>query len=377
VDTIRFIAAVAALAIFCVPVVADGDRCAICGGELSGTIYFVTDKVTDEKKQICQNCSSLTETCFLCGLPVKTDYTKLPDGRFLCARDARNAVLNEDEAKQVCEDVREALDRQFVRFLTFPSTNLQIEIIDRVNLLEMFKFPGNDYQCPVTLGYIQSELSAKERTRGQIKHHISLMSALPRAQFKAVCAHELTHAWLYENLPAQRRKTLGHDANEGFCELVAFLLIDAQHEEEQKKVILRNNYTRGQIHLFIEAEKRFGFNEITEWMKYGVDAVLNKNDLNNVRKIELPDSHPPGVGEFSILPPKTRTPDRLILRGISWRQDRPLAIINDRTFGIKERGSVRVGNTNLVIRCLEISRNSVVVQIEGRTDKQVLELNEP
>ena len=61
---------------------ADGDRCPICGGELSGTIYLITDKVTNEKKQICQNCSTLTETCFVCGLPVKTDYTELPDGRF-------------------------------------------------------------------------------------------------------------------------------------------------------------------------------------------------------------------------------------------------------------------------------------------------------
>src|SRR5438128_2159459 len=210
--------ALAAIALLPGLVWADGDRCPICGGELSGTIYLITDKVTNEKKQICQNCSTLTETCFVCGLPVKTDYTKLPDGRFLCARDARNAVLSEDEARQVCEEVRDALDRQFARFISFPSTNLQIEVIDRVNLLELFKFPGNDFQCPVTLGYIESQLKTNNADRGQIKHRISLMSALPRAEFKAVCAHELTHSWLFENLPAHRRKTLGHDANEGFCE---------------------------------------------------------------------------------------------------------------------------------------------------------------
>src|SRR4051812_9795045 len=81
---------------------ADADHCAVCGGELSGTVYLLTDKVTNEKKQICQKCSSLTETCFICGLPVKTNQTTLPDGRILCARDAQGSVLNEDEAKAVC-----------------------------------------------------------------------------------------------------------------------------------------------------------------------------------------------------------------------------------------------------------------------------------
>ena len=68
---------------------ADPDHCAVCGAALSGTIYLATDKVTNEKKQICQSCSALVETCFVCGLPVKTDYNKLPDGRLICARDAQ------------------------------------------------------------------------------------------------------------------------------------------------------------------------------------------------------------------------------------------------------------------------------------------------
>src|SRR5262249_1760233 len=141
---------------------------------------------------------------------------------------------------------------------------------------------------PMVLGYIESETNRAPTSHSQLRHRISLLSALPRAQFRAVCAHELTHAWMAENLPARRKNTLGHDANEGFCELIAYLLMDSQHEEDQMKVILRNNYTRGQIDLFIAAERQFGFNDVVEWMKYGTDAALNSADLNRVRDIEPP-----------------------------------------------------------------------------------------
>ncbi len=387
----RFALALIIFALLALPARADTDHCAVCGGALTGTIFVLTDKVTNEKKQICHDCSLLTEICFACGLPLKANYTKLPDGRLLCARDASNAILNEDEAKQLCSEVNEALDRLFSRFLTFPDANVQTVIIDRVHLLELFKLPGNDYQCPVVLGYIQSELNQSQTHQNQFKHRISLLSALSRAEFKAVCAHEFTHAWLFENLPPQRKNTLGHDANEGFCELVAYLLMDAQHEEDQMKAIRRNNYTRGQIDLFIEAERRYGFNEIAEWMKYGADGVLNPADLNRIRNIETPSptGGPTVLGGTSVLvnrgslslptnsTPKAPVPATLVLRGISWNQSHPLALINNRTLGVNERARVRVGDTNVALRCLAIRTNSVVVQIEGRAEPQVLSLPEP
>src|SRR4029077_16117704 len=102
----------------------------------------------------------------------------------------KNAVLNDDEAKQIYDQVHYDLDRLFSRFITFPTTNIATTIVDRVNLLELFKIPGNDYSCPNVLGYI----SSKTNRAGQIRHKMSLLSALPRGQFKAVWAHELTHA---------------------------------------------------------------------------------------------------------------------------------------------------------------------------------------
>jgi len=170
---------------------AEVEHCAGCGIELlNGTVYVVTDKVTNEKKQLCPACSKSVEVCFQCGLPVKTNQTTLPDGRLLCERDAKNAMLDPDEAKKVCDDVKDSLDRLLSRFMSLPGTNVETAVVDRVNILQLFKVPGNDFQCPMVLGYIQS----KPR-QGRFHHDMSLLSALPKSQFKAVCAHEFTHAW--------------------------------------------------------------------------------------------------------------------------------------------------------------------------------------
>src|SRR4029079_9492572 len=110
----------------------------------------------------------------------------------------------------------------------------------------------------------------------------------------------------------------------------------------------------GQINLFVEAEKRFGFNEIVDWMRSGTDNALDKNDLNRVRNVE--PSHP--APRWTLTPTALTAasarvsvpiPDTLLLRGISWIQNQPLATINNRSFSIGETGRVRLGKTNVLI----------------------------
>src|SRR6266705_1418331 len=89
---------------------------------------------------------------------------------------------------------------------------------------------------------------------------ICLMTGLPRAELRAVSAHELSHAWVFENVPGRRKRTLSRDAHEAFCELVAYKMMSSEDDEVQKAHIRRNHYTRGQIELFIQADERYGFN---------------------------------------------------------------------------------------------------------------------
>lgn len=274
---------------------ADVERCAICGGLFGNEIYTITDKVTDEKKKICASCASLRHDCFICGLPVKDNYTELPDGRYCCARDSKDAVLDEPAGLRLSADVVESLERLFSRFTSFPNTNVSFAMIDRVHLQELFKFSGNDYVCPNVLGYYETKTN-----RGQIKHEVNLLSALPAYSFKSTCAHELGHAWMHDNVSPERMKTLHHDAIEGFCELVSYLLAESQGDEAAKKSILLNLYTRGQIHLFIDSERRFGFNDVVDWIKYGVDDRLKADEPNRLRDVKIPKGK-------TKLPPNNKT----------------------------------------------------------------------
>jgi hypothetical protein len=349
---------------------ADADHCGVCGARFTARVYTVTDQVTGEKVQVCPDCAVLSTVCFICGLPVRTNYTELPDGRILCARDARTAVLNEDDGKRICREAKDNLDRLFSRFLNFPETNVTVAIVDRVHLQELFKFAGHDYTCPNIWGYMETRTN-----RHHLEHTISLLSGLPLAGFKATCAHEYTHAWLNENLSEQRMKGLSRDANEGFCELVSYRLMEAQNEEAQKKLILSNAYTRGQIHLFLEAEKLYGFNDIVDWMKFGADDRLAGDDLRRIRNVELLHAAArPATNSPAYSSAVSSVPDTLVLRGIYWAQARPLAIINNRTLGVNEEGKVRVGKTNVTIRCLAIGQDGVRIRIVGTGEERELRL---
>jgi hypothetical protein len=265
---------------------ADANHCGICGRLLGTTIYTFTDKVTREKVFACYECAICPDECYICGLPVPAEATKLPDGRFLCARDAKTAVLDEKKAKEVCEQIKDTLDRQFSRFLTLPSTNVSVALVDRVDLFDELAVVGNDFECPDILA----------------------------------------------------------------------------------KILLRNSYTRGQIHLFIAAEKDYGFNDILDWMRWGLNPRLKAADLGDVRNVEMPrpKSAPamnPVVRVRRPVPVPAPTPTRLVLKGISSAKDQPLALINDQTMAVGESAKVRLGTTNVLVRCLAIGPRSVRIQV--------------
>ena len=351
------------------------DNCAVCGGPFERVAYFFQDQVAGDKKQVCEKCAHLARICYLCGLPVKEDFQELSDGRILCARDVKVVVLNEDEAQQIWHDVKDAVERQFSRFVTFPE-NVTIEPLDRVDLLALFKVPGNDYACPNVWGCTQRQTNAN-----RVSYKISLMRGLPARVLKATCAHELTHTWVSENVPAARKLRMDQDAIEGFCELVSYLYVAQQHDEVQMGVIKSNAYTRGQFALFLEAEHRFGFNEIVEWMKYGVDLRLT-GDLGRVRKVEMPGPSDVASAARIVVAPTpaapspavSPAPETLALKGITWSKTRPMALINNHTFEANEEGKVRLGQSNVLIRCVAIREDSVVVQVVGSGGQQTLSL---
>jgi hypothetical protein len=354
-----------------VPVQAE-DRCAICGGAPGGTVYIVEDKVTHEKVEVCEKCEKNLTDCYICGLPANPDspgFVRLEDGRVLCARDAKTAVLQEDEGVRVFQDVRNSLDRMFSRVTGYPDTNIIVAMVDRIHLQELFTLAGNDYHCPNILGYTQTVTN-----ENAIEHRISLMTGLPRTWLEGVCAHELSHAWVAENVPPARRTGLAREAEEGFCELVAFLSSAARNEEDQKAMILSNAYTRGQVQLFIAAENTYGLNDVLDWMRYGTDARLSGSDPARIHAVKLPKQRPTVTATVPAFqaPAAVPAPTALTLKAVFWDQKRPLALINNRTLGVQEQGKVLLGSSNVMVRCLAITPNSVRIQVAGSDKEQEL-----
>ena len=151
----------------------------------------------------------------------------------------------------------------------------------------------------------------------------------------AFTVHEYAHAWVFENVPPARRKTLSRDAHEGFCEMLAYLLMESLHEEEEMARMLRNTYTRGQIDLFLAAHRQYGINDVVDWMQWGVSSRLKAADLGDIRNVEMP--RPKSTALTNVLvygQSQAAAPTRLLLKGISSTKNKPLALINDRTFAV-------------------------------------------
>ena len=75
--------------------------------------------------------------------------------------------------------------------------------------------------------------------------------------------------------------------------------------------------------------------------------------------------------------PRTVGPSSLVLLGITAERERPLALINNRTFLAGEEHEVRVpGGSNTAVKCVEIRERSVMVTIQGGTEQFELQLRE-
>ena len=70
----------------------------------------------------------------------------------------------------------------------------------------------------------------------------------------------------------------------------------------------------------------------------------------------------------------TPEPPTLLLRGIFWIKNQPVALINDQTLAVDESRKVRLGTTNVLVRCLAITDESVRVRILDSGDERELKM---
>jgi hypothetical protein len=342
--------------------------CVVCQGPMTKTVFLKTSPYLKGKQPICESCVTIEQECFICGLPIKYRALDLKDGRHLCERDGQAAVLSGEVARQMFADVKRDLMAMFAGTGQMPDRNVEVALVDRVTMGSLHRVQRFPHVQHATVGLTRTAVNQA----GEIKHEIFILSGLNPGRFMAVAAHEYTHTWLQENVPPGR--VLDTDTVEGFCELVAYRLMEKRNDPIELGLILTNDYTRGQVHAFLAIDSS-RFYETAKWMKSGLDQKLDPGTVDRVFLVAREaKTHTPGwtVGAK----PVVAGPNTIKLRSVSGTPRRRFALINDQTFAPNDLGKVRLGTSNVTIRCLEVTDEAAVIQLVPTGEKRKLVLED-
>ena len=332
-------------------------RCVSCQSPITGRYLWIESPVSAVRQSVCEPCSHLESRCAICSLPFLRGGRNLEDGRWLCQADLAAGIFSATEALLIYMEARRDVEGILAGSGPMARDNVNVSLIDGAELRKVYQTLPSLHEEMALLGVTRTRVSPGQ----PYQHSIYLINGLGRARLAAVSAHEYTHTWLHENLPADRR--LDRDTIEGFCELVAYKVMTLRREEAEKRVILANAYSRGQVNAFVQAETTHQFHRVVRWVKTGVDEVLPRADSSPV--LDLGGESPAPLPWPPPAPVATAVPDTLTLKGITGGRARRFVLINDCTLGRNEEGRVRLGTSNLVVRCLEIRERSAVIQVKG------------
>jgi len=346
------------------------DRCVVCGNRFGSQFYRFTRQGRDQKVLVCSSCAKLETSCYVCALPVKDKGLHLSDGRVLCDDDAKTVVLTQDIAANLFDDVKREVQSLLSQLGPLPHHNINLVLEAKARL--------DKSGANLISGHDDSLLMGLTRTIGRgdgiFEHTIYLLYGLTRERMIVVAAHEYGHTWLHENV----RRKLNHETVEGFCDWIAYKVIQPKSANETK-VLYESNYSQGQSRAFIAAEKEHGFYHVMNWVKNGADPEIDAEHLERILALrDRGGSDNAAAPAFVAVPTAPRAnPTNLVLKGLSGSASRRFALINDGTFMANEQGKVRLGDSNIVLRCLEIRNDSVMIQVAGEPAPRALKLSAP
>ena len=328
--------------------------CIVCGqGPLRGRIWL------SKWGAVCDVCYRLENRCSLCGLPMRDsdDPAKTGDGRFICKFDRPNAALDVGEAREVFIAMRRDLVELFGRRIALNFPDVTVNLFD----VDYWSEKGREDGLH-KFGFSYTRKSRK----GSCTHEVVLLSGHLRTELAATAAHEYTHLWINENRPAEH--AIDGDTIEAICELAAFKLMESRSQPEQLQKILNNPYTHGEIKELVALEKENGMGYIFNWVKNGTTAKLVSAAVARVAPMKNP------AIAFTNVPPPL--PEALKLGGLLLDGQSRHAIINGVSFAADETKNISLRDRVLSVRCHEIRRNEVVLEISGLINLITLKIGE-
>jgi len=318
--------------------------CIVCGqGPLRQHVWL------HPRGPICDDCEKLPDRCSLCGLPVKAGdgHVKTGDGRLICRFDQPNAILTQDQARELFAQVREeVVDLYGPQFrLKYPEVTVTLFDIDywsekgQRDGLHAFGFA-----------------STRPAGDGSCTHYIVMLSGRTREEMEAVAAHEYTHLWINENRPASHE--IEGDTVEAICELTAYKLMEHKHNAGRQKRILENPYTRGRINDLIGVEHDGGTDYVLNWVKSSTATMFDVN--SRLAPLGLPTE-----------PSPLRVAPRVLPAGLKFTGtmafgQAPLAVINGEEFAAGDQKSLKLRDQSVRVRCLEVQAGKVQVEVNGK-----------
>lgn len=206
-------------------------KCVICNTALEG--YYVENEFGQsyhsKHKAEYSNCFSCNRLMApgICG--VSRTYN---DGRKICTECVKEYIPMDGEFPSV---MRRVIYRLKDIGLTVRQDNISITGVSRTELKRKM---GSEY-AEGARGYCHSVKNTETRNGNiiseNIQHSIYVLNGLPQTQTEGIIAHELMHAWMFEN----SNKKLTQQQNEGSCNLVSWYYLRSLQNEKAKTEAVR------------------------------------------------------------------------------------------------------------------------------------------
>ena len=191
----------------------------------------------------CDNCQTNTPACLSCLRPCGPRPVRLSNGQVICRDCSKTAILDRNSYRSIIVEVSKCMEQTLLMTIV---SDIQFSLVDQ--------FDSSNYAD----GY--RELGQFIRTGNDFS--IEVLKGLSRPICLETVAHELAHAWQYENHPLLKDKELV----EGFAQWVADNVLEHKGYSD---LIVR-------LHQRDDVYGR-GYRRLKEWERlYGVSGVFQQ-----------------------------------------------------------------------------------------------------
>lgn len=318
--------------------------CIVCGkGPLTGRIWL------HPRGAICDDCKNLPDHCSICGLPVKPGdgCIKTGDGRFICRFDKDNAILTQDQAKELFEQTRDEVVDLYGPQFALKNTEVTVNLFD----VDYWSEKGGRNGLHA-FGFANSRPAGN----GGWTHEVVMLSGRTRDEMTAVAAHEYTHLWINENRRQDRH--IDGDTVEAICELTAHKLMQQQKNAVMQKQILENPYTNGKIKDLVAVEREGGTDYVLNWVKNSTAETFDADA--SLAPLPAP------VPATAFVPGPRPLPQGLTFSGTMSFGSEQSAVINGQEFAADEQKVLKLRHGPVTVRYRELHGAEITIEADGK-----------